>query len=434
MIFSIEGIAIEGGMFFVAFCNSNVKGESILKVLFDLSPAQPRGSILINGSGTYSYHLFKNLFDSIGCGDELVAIMDGTLDEHADAGDFCRLHGIRIEHYSDIDDFSRIIGVERGDVLVLPTCFSYYWSLKVPDETRIISIIHDLCWVFDGTIDVKYGRYLKKDGLNFLRVARDKVKAQKRSAKEIEMHNKVIRLNNNQVLVTVSYFSKSTFQHFLDLESYDINDIKVFYSPEREFVQGEVMDCAGTLNKYGLEKARYFLFSSGCRWAKNNAIAIFTLDKMFSSAKYKRLLKGFRVMITGVDELYKNYYLEHIENKERFKFVGYISDMEMATLYQCAHIFVFPSILEGFGLPPTEAMKYGTVSAVSTAMSMTEVCGDAAIYFDPHSETDIEMALVRSLDREYLTQKRRLSLERYEELQRIREKGMNDLIALILGV
>ncbi|MFH1713030.1 MAG: glycosyltransferase family 1 protein, partial [Candidatus Jacksonbacteria bacterium] len=70
-------------------------------------------------------------------------------------------------------------------------------------------------------------------------------------------------------------------------------------------------------------------------------------------------------------------------------FYDYASDSELSQLYQNAKIFVFPSLYEGFGLPPLEAMSFGTPVAASNLTSIPEVCGNAATYFDPNDANDM---------------------------------------------
>ncbi|WP_199088315.1 glycosyltransferase family 1 protein [Bosea sp. ASV33] len=65
-------------------------------------------------------------------------------------------------------------------------------------------------------------------------------------------------------------------------------------------------------------------------------------------------------------------------------FAGRLSDEEVAALYCHATAFVFPSLYEGFGLPPLEAMTFGCPVLASTAEAVVEVCGDAVRYFEPH--------------------------------------------------
>jgi glycosyltransferase involved in cell wall biosynthesis len=76
---------------------------------------------------------------------------------------------------------------------------------------------------------------------------------------------------------------------------------------------------------------------------------------------------------------------------------GRVSDDELIELYRSAASLVFPSLYEGFGLPPLEAMACGCPVAVANATSLPEVCGDAAEYFDPFSPEDIAAAVLRAL-------------------------------------
>jgi glycosyltransferase involved in cell wall biosynthesis len=219
-------------------------------------------------------------------------------------------------------------------------------------------------------------------------------------------------------------------QYYLDIPS--SKEIHVYYTPERYFENTLLCNDSEILNQYGLEKKKFFLLSSGCRWAKNNAIVLFVLDKMFSNKKYADYLKDFKVVLLGVDGTYLHYYKRKISNIDRFVFDYYVDDATMETLYRNAHLFVFPSIIEGFGLPPVEAMKYGTVSACSTSMSIPEVCGDAVIYFEPHSEDSITMAILRSFNERYMELKKIKANERLRELSEIRSSDLNQLIDLIL--
>ena len=71
------------------------------------------------------------------------------------------------------------------------------------------------------------------------------------------------------------------------------------------------------------------------------------------------------------------------------RYLGYVSDAELRALYERAICFVFPSMYEGFGLPPLEAMTCGCPVVTSNAASLPEVCGEAACYADPNDPQDI---------------------------------------------
>ncbi len=78
---------------------------------------------------------------------------------------------------------------------------------------------------------------------------------------------------------------------------------------------------------------------------------------------------------------------------------GLVSPEELVSLLRRAAALVFPSLYEGFGAPPLEAMACGCPVAASNAASLPEVCGDAAVLFDPHSGEAIADGIREALDR-----------------------------------
>jgi glycosyltransferase involved in cell wall biosynthesis len=84
---------------------------------------------------------------------------------------------------------------------------------------------------------------------------------------------------------------------------------------------------------------------------------------------------------------------ERLGVADRVSFLGAVPDAELAALYRGALGFVFPSLWEGFGIPPLEAMASGCPVAASNAASIPEVCGPAALYFDPERTDDVARAI-----------------------------------------
>jgi glycosyltransferase involved in cell wall biosynthesis len=78
---------------------------------------------------------------------------------------------------------------------------------------------------------------------------------------------------------------------------------------------------------------------------------------------------------------------------EHVTHLGYVTDGELRALYENALCFVYPSMYEGFGLPPVEAMTCGCPVIVAKAASLPEICGDAALYCDPMDPRDIARAI-----------------------------------------
>jgi glycosyltransferase involved in cell wall biosynthesis len=76
-------------------------------------------------------------------------------------------------------------------------------------------------------------------------------------------------------------------------------------------------------------------------------------------------------------------------------FTGHVDDRCLARLYTDAEALVYPSLYEGFGIPPLEAMSYGTPVIASRAAALPEVVGDAALLVDPNDESEIAAAMTR---------------------------------------
>ena len=90
------------------------------------------------------------------------------------------------------------------------------------------------------------------------------------------------------------------------------------------------------------------------------------------------------------------------ELKDYVKIFKHIGNEELALFYNTAEVFTFPSIYEGFGIPPLEAFACGTPVITSNVTAITEVCRDAAYYVNPHSVDDIENAIFNVITSEKL--------------------------------
>jgi glycosyltransferase involved in cell wall biosynthesis len=112
-------------------------------------------------------------------------------------------------------------------------------------------------------------------------------------------------------------------------------------------------------------------------------------------AFYQLRGEGFehlKLLIIG-DEISKYATLRRAVHRHKLhkhvRFFGFVPDQTLAALYRLAAVFVFPSLYEGFGLPPLEAMASGTPVVTSNVSSMPEVTGDAALLIDPYDAAAI---------------------------------------------
>jgi glycosyltransferase involved in cell wall biosynthesis len=99
--------------------------------------------------------------------------------------------------------------------------------------------------------------------------------------------------------------------------------------------------------------------------------------------------------------------------RERIHCVGHVSDAELACWYAGADVFVYPSLKEGFGVPPVEAMTLGAPVVTSNTTSLPEVVGQAALQVDPYDVEAIAAAMLRVVREECLAEElRRAGQER----------------------
>ncbi|MCL5074914.1 MAG: glycosyltransferase family 4 protein [Chloroflexi bacterium] len=82
-----------------------------------------------------------------------------------------------------------------------------------------------------------------------------------------------------------------------------------------------------------------------------------------------------------------------VDRATSIRFLGHLPDEELAILYTAADLFVFPSLYEGFGLPPLESMACGTPVVCSNTSSLPEVVGEAALTVDPHDVASLARAM-----------------------------------------
>ena len=115
---------------------------------------------------------------------------------------------------------------------------------------------------------------------------------------------------------------------------------------------------------------------------------------------HEALFEGFRLAIKrgATSDLYLTGGPPNIpvDLGSRVKNLGRVAPNELVNLYRTARGLIFPSLYEGFGLPPIEAMSTGCPTYVSSMGSLPEVCGDASYYFNPESVEEICSAIIAS--------------------------------------
>jgi glycosyltransferase involved in cell wall biosynthesis len=196
--------------------------------------------------------------------------------------------------------------------------------------------------------------------------------------------------------LTISDSSLREAVEHLQLDQNKITNISGACDPV--FVNTEISDSVlKSLQKRFEIAGKFVLYSGGADARKN-------LNRLISvySQLPKELVKEYQLVIAGkIPEANIQALRLHAKScgvpDGRLVFTGGISDTDLCHLYNLCHIYVFPSLHEGFGLPVLEAMSCGAPVIASNTSSLPEVVGDADALFDPTSEQDILSKLTRVL-------------------------------------
>lgn len=140
-------------------------------------------------------------------------------------------------------------------------------------------------------------------------------------------------------------------------------------------------------------------------------------------------LKG---VITGVS--HPNLYLRRLKNKNRFQILGYVSEEKLQRLYSEAFAFVYPTLNEGFGYPPLEAMHAGTPVISSPFASIPEVCGDSVLYANPYSVLELKSRMYRLITNpDFYEDLVKKGYERYAFIKEKQDKDLRGLVEYIVN-
>lgn len=176
--------------------------------------------------------------------------------------------------------------------------------------------------------------------------------------------------------------SKSTKNDVVRLLGYPEDRVYVTYLAPREIfssVRKEEM-LIKTKKKYNLNN-KFILYVGDVNWNKNILNLLLSIDKI--DKKYSNfqivLVGGAFVRTTLPETRAIDTTIQELNLKNRVKKLGFISDDELACLYSLADVFVYPSIVEGFGLPVLEAMASGCPVVTSDAASLKEIAGPAIV-------------------------------------------------------
>ena len=387
-----------------------------MNLLFNLVAVQPIHSAKFHGGGSYGEVIFWALVKrgvQFSCAYDSKKYLDPMI------LDACKTQNIPL---FDINEKTpqQIIDENQIDTFYTPLySLEKKWDINVKDFVftwhGVRALEMQYSWVGVG--------FAKKLGQKFEALVRYRESWKKHYYKPKYQALAARMAEGKARTITVSEHSrasiKSFFPELLDLE------IPVFYSPMTAY------EPEGFLPP-GVAAKKYFLLTSGARWEKNNLRAAMAFDELVGMYQSQGKPFDFKMVITGAAN--PKAYLRHLKHKDRFVLLGYVENRELEFLHQNAYAFVFPSLNEGFGYPPVQSMRYGVPVAASGTTSIPEVCGDAVLYFDPYSVSEIKNRLVQLLDSKIYDEYAARAPKRYVEVHTRQIADLEETVNFILKV
>lgn len=380
-----------------------------MRLLFDLRATQPSLSIKVHGGGKYAIAVFFALAEE---NVDMDCVYDSRLYLREDIAEKVRKKSIRLTDLAQ-KSYNEILTEGGYDVFYSALMKR---GITVPECTQKITTVHGLrelempkdWWFLLYRMPVY--ETIKTIIIQTFRPWWRRVLL-KRSEKRL--------LEPGLKFITVSEHTKYSCLSYVPQLRAD--KLKVFYSPSTSTMRTDI--------KPYTTGYKYVMLVSGNRKEKNALRGLVALDEIFTEHPE---FSGYRVMVAGATD---RSYRHKFRNAGRFCFLGYVDEDVLESLYCGADIFVYPSLCEGFGYPPLEAMHYGVPVIASSLTSISEVCGAAALYCNPFDYKEIKGRLLRLMtDRDAWQEYRQRSLRRYEEVTARQKDDLKRLVDFIINL
>ena len=191
-----------------------------------------------------------------------------------------------------------------------------------------------------------------------------------------------------QMVITPSMYTKELVHKYYELENSKVQNIPL-----------AIDSSSNDSSNVSQQKFPYVLYVGRINEMKNVIQVIRSFHIVNKSL-------DLRLIVVGDDEQRFNQLLGEVgcdeKTKSRISFFQNVTDGEKYQLMKNASVFLYPTLFEGFGFPPLEAMSCGCPVVVSNNSSLPEVCGDAAYYVNPADENEIANGIIEVLTNEDL--------------------------------
>lgn len=344
-----------------------------MRILYDLMATQSSRGSKFHGGGEYAKIVFKHLVKNKKNA-EIVCLYNKNNYLDKDIISIIKKNHLELLHIENKKAIQNIISTSKIDKIYSPLPYQFY-GLSL-DSLEFIFTIHGLRPIEMPTdrYEIKYAKNMR-DIIKF--IYKNIFKKRYIYIKKNQF-NKLFKISKNIKIIVSSQHSKySLLCYFTELKQ---KHIYVLYCPRQRAVP---LNNIKRLENLNLSEKQFFLLINADRWIKNSFRAIQALDQIFSG--FPEIKK--KVLVLGSDKIKK--FEKMVINKDKFIFHDYVERNVLEVLYKSAYCLIYPTLNEGFGYPPLESMKWGTPVISSAIASITEICQDGVLYFNPFSTEEI---------------------------------------------
>ena len=352
------------------------------KVVIDLLLAQPDGSSKYHGGGEYTKNVFVR-FLKASEHSQIIACYDFSKYLDSDIKDDISEYGVETINTTDAHQIlSFLNSLPYDDEIIFFAGMVYKYSNVVfPKNVMSVGVCHGLRFIElpKDRYTLYYSKNIEEFIKNFLKIFLPDHFLRNRNIKKMQD-----AISSFDIVYTVSNHSKYAIKVLLP-ENNNC-DIRVHYQTLRHWDINNI-----TNNDKTFQYQDFILMISSDRWEKNSYRGITALDELMSEDK----LDIKNVVVLGN---YPRLLRKKIRNIKRFIFLGYLDLDEFELMYKHCRLFFYPTLNEGYGLPPLEAMKYKKTCVISSVCSLTEVYGDSVYYCNPYNISEIKTRIVEAID------------------------------------
>ena len=395
-------------------------------IIYDLTQTQPEGNIKIHGGGEYGKEMLRFLiqrgvqeyYDLVP-----VVLRDKWIDEDLlrEIMERCP-RTISIDRTSEYGELIKAYDAPRNlFIFPLPDWIFIPHDLEIC-QAKVLAVLHGFRFMELVSDRYEYA-YYRAQGKRMLRwFLKHLVLQEFTIAKYKRQYEKILESFKSPDVTVIldSLYSAASYKLFFKDAAHRI---KVVFPIIRSFEP----------RNEGFPCQPYLLTVGAGRWYKNLWRILAALDHF---DMFRNFFPDHKYVITSIEPSLKKGIQQAFPRLRGFLDVrGFISADEKLTLYKNARLFIYPSLNEGFGIPPVEAMAFGTPVLASAISSIPEICSNAAEYMNAYNRADIANKILFLLDNEDRRgELSRAGVQRFQELERVTQTQYADLLLEILNI